>query len=225
MISLARFAQQQFPQCCRDSRTGPYRYAEDANGRRKLKNTCLRYMVLLGGEYRDLALQQCCGADNMSDALGAAAALSGIRDSRTREAQNHFFQTCKDTPAALDKWFALQAGAEYPGVMNDILTLERHPAFDRTNVNRIRALYGSFASNLLHFHHESGSGYTLLTERLLAVDSINAQAAADMAKAFRCFSLLDSPRRELMQEALKTILRAPSLSNNVLEVIQKIEAS
>ena len=223
MTCLARFAEEGFPECYRNNETGPYRYSVDANGRRRLKNTCLGYLVLLDEQYRDLAARQCFEADNMSDTLGAAGALNGIRDSRTEDTRDHFFRTYSHIPAALDKWFALQAGAEYPGVVDDILRLERHPSFDRTNLNRIRALYGTFAGNLLHLHHESGSGYTLLSERILAADSINPQAAADMSKAFRSYPLLDSPRRESMRKAVQMILEHPSLSDNVFEVIQKIE--
>ena len=222
---LARFAEEDFISCYRSSSSGPYRYTSKENDRRRLKNTCLAHLVHLGDEYRELAFRQYSESDNMSDTLAALKALSRIRDSRCEEALDDFFNKWKDNALVLDKWFALQAGAESPGVHGLILQLEQHPAFDGKNPNRIRALYGSFAGNLPHFHHRSGSGYTLIADRLLQIDEFNPQAAAGLAKAFSTCPLLDSPRRELMHTEIRRILSRPTLSANVFEILDKTRRS
>lgn len=221
---LARFAEDSLISCYHRN-SAPYRYAPKHNERRRLKNTCLAHLIHLGNKYRQTALEQYFQSDNMSDTMAALRALSRAPDSAYREALDHFFGKWNHNPLVLDKWFTLQAGAESPAVRSDILRLERHPAFNPKNTNRIRALYGTFAANLPQFHHPSGSGYTLIAERVLDIDEFNPQAAARLAQAFSSLPLLDSPRRELMLSAVRSILRRPALSANVFEILNKIETT
>ena len=221
---LARFAENRLISCYHRN-SAPYRYAPKHNERRRLKNTCLAHLIHLGNKYRETALEQYFQSDNMSDTMAALRALSRAPDSAYQEALDHFFGKWNHSPLVLDKWFALQAGAESPAVRSDVLRLERHPAFNAKNTNRIRALYGTFAANLPQFHHPSGSGYTLIAERVLDIDEFNPQAAARLAQAFSSLPLLDSPRRELMLGAVRSILRRPALSANVFEILNKIETT
>ena len=224
ITELARFAEDSLISCYHRN-SAPYRYAPKHNERRRLKNTCLAHLIHLGNKYRQTALEQYFQSDNMSDTMAALRALSRAPDSAYQEALDHFFGEWNHNPLVLDKWFALQAAAESPEVRADILRLERHPAFNAKNTNRIRALYGTFAANLPQFHHPSGSGYTLIAERVLDIDEFNPQAAARLAQAFSSLPLLDSPRRELMLGPLRSILRRPALSANVFEILNKIETT
>ena len=59
-----------------------------------------------------------------------------------------------------------------------------HPAFNLKNPNRARSLIFSFcAANPAQFHAADGSGYAFWAEQVLALDAINPQVAARLARS------------------------------------------
>jgi len=165
---------------------GPYRPEPGPAGRRALRNLALGFLM----ELDDPAWQARCfeqfeAADNMTDTMAALVALANADCPARRIALERFERRWRDEELVLDKWFAVQAGARLPGTLGEVRALLAHPAFDLRNPNRVRALIGGFChGNHLHFHAADGSGYAFAADQVLALDPINAQIAARLARAF-----------------------------------------
>ena len=144
-------------------------------------------------------------------------------DSPEREAALEAFYTrWADDPLVIDKWFALQARSSLPGTIERVRELTAHPAFTRSNPNRVRALVGTFSqANPLHFHALSGEGYAFLTEEVLALDKANPTTAARLVQPLGQWRRHDAARQGLMRAALDRILVTPGLSPNTYEMVAK----
>jgi aminopeptidase N len=121
----------------------------------------------------------------------------------------------------VDKWLGVQAMSRLPGTVTAVRTLIEHPAYSRTNPNKVYALIGSFGGNQFQFHAVDGSGYALMTAEIAALDSINPQLAARMARNFERWRRFDNGRQRLMKTELQTIAALPGLSRETGEVITK----
>lgn len=121
----------------------------------------------------------------------------------------------------VDKWFALQAAARYTTVQTarDLMT---HPAFTLRNPNRARALIFQFClNNARGMHHPDGSGYTFWADQVLALDALNPEIAARLARALDNWSRYVPALRGPMQEALQRVRGHEGLSRNVQEIVSK----
>ena len=94
----------------------------------------------------------------------------------------------------IDKWFAVQAtqrGRPNRKVIDVVRKLMQHPAFTLKNPNRARSLIFSFCSgNPAQFHAADGSGYAFWAEQVIALDALNPQVAARLARASNCGAAL-----------------------------------
>jgi aminopeptidase N len=201
----------------------PYRFDAISMGRRSLRNLCLSYLLESGSEEaRDLCLAQLQHAHNMTDTLAALSSLSHHDWPERVEQLSRFYDTWKQDPQVVDKWFAIQAGSRLPDTLQQVESLLTHPAFRITNPNKVRALVGRFCmGNPIRFHASDGEGYRFLTDRVLELDSINPQMAARLVSALSRWKRFDSERQTLMQDELKRILSETSLSRDVFEIVSK----
>jgi aminopeptidase N len=202
---------------------GPYRIDGTAIGRRALRNTTLAYIAAAdppaGGR---LAKAQFDARQNMTDALAALAVLVDIDGPERSEALGRFYADWAQDDLVIDKWFALQARSSLPETPARVRALTRHPAFDRRNPNRLRALVGSFAqANQLHFHAADGSGYALLADEVIAIDRMNPITAARLVQPLNAWRRQDPARQALMRRELERILATPDLSRNTYELASK----
>src|SRR5690606_10253795 len=94
--------------------------------------------------------------------------------------------------------------------------------FDMANLNRFRALFGSFATNSAGFHHRSGRGYELMAEWLLQLDAKNPQTAARMLGVFETWRRYDARRQEQMTAALRRFVVCDTLSRDTYEMVTRI---
>jgi aminopeptidase N len=205
---------------------GPYAPDPRSAGRRGLRNAALALLVEAGIEGADtLADAQIARADNMTDRLGALGSLvqSG---SPLREAALAAYATeFRDEPLAMDKWFMLQATmhrqhGDAP-VLERVRALMTHPAFSMRNPNKVRALVIGFCGgNLAEFHAADGSGYRFWAEQVLALDALNPQVAARLARAADRWRKFDAPRQAALRAALEQVA-AGARSGDVLEVVGK----
>jgi aminopeptidase N len=194
--------------------------------RRALANTALLLLNSAGVEAAaDLAHRQFEAADNMTDRLGALQALLVTTPSRADAALAAFEREYADEAAVMDKWFMLQAtmhrlpGA--PPVLDRVLALTRHPAYSGSNPNKVRSLLNAFCTgNLAEFHRPDGRGYELWSEQVLALDRINPQVAARLARALDRHAKFISPMREKMRAALAEVGRR-ARSADVREIVQR----
>ena len=200
----------------------PYAPDENGAGGRALKNMALTALSELdGAETEKRILAQYENADNMTDRMAAFSLIVDGKTARTAQIVSDFYERFKQYPLAVNKWFAAQAGARTPDVAQNVRRLMKHPAFDWTNPNRVKALTRTFAANLAAFHAADGAGYALIGEMVERLDPMNPIVAADAVKPLTRFKKQDAKRQELMKAVLKKILTKPHLSKNVYELVSK----
>ena len=88
--------------------------------------------------------------------------------------------------------------------------------------NRARSLIFSFCSgNPAQFHAADGSGYAFWADQVLALDAINPQVAARLARSLDRWSKLAEPYRSAAREAIARVAARPDLSKDTHEVVTR----
>ncbi len=201
---------------------GAYSVDTKIHGKRSLKNTALSYLSYLEEpKYASLAYDQFKKALNMTDEIAALATLVHQPVNERQEAIRGFYKKWQKDSVVINQRFAVQAGSKLPGALNEVKALEKDPAFDPKNPNKIRSLYGAFAGNLVRFHDVSGSGYSFISAKILTIDPFNASIAGRMATAFKKFGKLDPHRKPLMKKEMERILARPKISDQTYEIVSK----
>ena len=202
---------------------GPYQIDGTAIGRRALRNTCLAYLAAADAERgAALAKAQFDTRANMTDVLAALTVLADLDRPERPAALARFYAAWSRDELVIDKWFALQARSSLPGTPNRVRELTMHPAFERKNPNRVRALVGAFAQgNQLRFHDASGAGYVFLADEVITLDPINPTTAARLVQPLGAWRRHDPARQALMQRQLERVLATPDLSKNTYEMVSK----
>jgi aminopeptidase N len=112
-----------------------------------------------------------------------------------------------------------------PGTLAEVKRLLTHPAFDLRNPNKVRALIGAFChGNHVGFNAADGSGYAFAAEQIIALDGMNAQVAARMARAFDRWRKFDAGRQQHARTALERIRATDGLSKDSFEVVSRAMA-
>ena len=194
-----------------------------AMGARLLANTVLEFLVKNEDHQSiNLAFEQAVNTNSMTMVIGGLSALNNIDSSQRREALSHFYKKWQDDPLELDKWFSFYATCTLPNAEGDVLSLVRHSKFDITNPNRVRSLLNNFATNNpLHFHNNKGSGYQLISDSIIHIDSFNPQLAARLVLPLTRWQKHNSHQKGLMIDNLQKIKAENSLSNDVDEIVSK----
>jgi aminopeptidase N len=198
---------------------GPYSPDAASAGRRALRNLCLSYLVEVGKS--PLAYEQFRSADNMTDAMAALAALANVDCPERQPALDAFYARWQHEPLVVDKWLAVQASSRLPGTLARVNELLSHPAFDLKVPNKVYALIRAFAANHVRFHAADGSGYAFLADQVIALDALNPQVAARMARGFDRWKKFDERRQARAQAALERIRDSKGLSRDVAEIVTK----
>ncbi len=194
----------------------------EADGR-TLRNLLLGMLMRLEeDEIIALAVNQFEQASNMSEEIGALAALERVEGAQRSTALQQFYQKWQGERLVIDKWFGLQAASQLPNALEQVEALLQHDDFEITNPNRVRSVVGVFAhGNLLHFHHASGRGYQLLADQVIRLDALNPQVAARMVGAFNQWRRYDASRQVQMQAQLERIAATEGLSKDVYEIVSR----
>jgi aminopeptidase N len=201
----------------------PYSPDAASAGRRALRNAALD-LYIAGQKDRvpELALQQFSEAQCMTDKIAALGVLAMKAGPERETALAAFYDEYADEPLVIDKWFALQATIPEPETLARVRSLMQHPAFSLGNPNRVRALIGAFATgNLTRFNAKDGSGYDLLVEVVLALNSKNPQVAARMLATFKSWRIFEAERREHAERALRRVAGTPHLSPDVQDIAER----
>nr|WKF56964.1 Aminopeptidase N [Paraburkholderia busanensis] len=218
---------------------GNYEATPDASGHRALKNLALSYLAELDdpAEAVRLASAQYDAANNMTDRAAALSALlnaaaaavengaaGGAEGTDAQRALDDFYRRFENEPLVIDKWFALQAtqrGSAKRPVIDIVRKLMAHPAFNLKNPNRARSLIFSFcAANPAQFHAEDGSGYAFWADQVIALDAINPQVAARLARSLELWRRFTPTLRDGMRAALEKVA-AQVKSRDVREIVEK----
>jgi aminopeptidase N len=162
----------------------------------------------------------------MTDRMGALTALMRVSGPVRQQALNRFESDYAQEPLVMDKWFSIQASAhrlpDDPAVLTQVLTLLRHPAFSIRNPNKVRALITTFCTqNLAEFHAPDGSGHVFWADQVLALDAINPQVAARLARALDRWRRYTPELQHSMQQSLHRVSGHAGLSRDVAEIVSK----
>ena len=199
-------------------------------GRRALANLALAMLCLDAARRGDSvwpgrAFQCVKDAHNMTERLGALAALVNSHAELAERALAHFHATFKHEPLVIDKWFALQArmperadGRTFARVKQ----LLQHPDFSLRNPNRARSLVLAFcAGNPAAFHRADAGGYVLWADTVREIDNFNNQLAARMARVMDRWTHLAEPYRSAAREAVARVAAKADLSPGTREVVER----
>jgi aminopeptidase N len=209
--------------------TGGYSPDTTSSGRRALANLSL-HMLCLGseGSARDIwhgkAFQRFKDAGNMTDRFGALSALVATGSPHAPAALEKFHAMFKDEALVIDKWFALQAGSSDSGgnILPRVRLLMQHADFNLKNPNRARSLIFSYCSaNPAAFHRTDAAGYVYWADQVLALDAINPQVAARLARALDRWKKLAQPYQDAAKHAIERVAAKSDLSNDVREVVSR----
>jgi aminopeptidase N len=225
--SLARALRSDLRQAWETNQTpGPYSPDAGSAGKRALKNLALSYLSDLDdAEAHALAQSQYDQAGNMTDRLAALSALLNSQAPGRADALERFYAEFESEPLVIDKWFTLQAMARTTDV-GAVRALMRHSAFTLKNPNRARSLIFSFCNgNPSQFHAPDGSGYAFWAEQVIALNAINPQVAARLARTLDRWRKYTPGLQAKMRAALEKVATTKKLSKDVLEVITKALAN
>ena len=208
---------------------GAYKPDAQSSGRRALAGLAMGMLCVAAVHTGDdvtpgRVYQQFKDAGNMTDRFNALSALVVSGHGLAQDALALFHKMFQHEALVIDKWFALQAGA--PDRAGDVLPrvrqLMQHPDFSLRNPNRARSLIFSYCSaNPAAFHRADAAGYVYWSEQVLALDAINPQVAARLARAMDRWSRLAEPCRSAAQVAIERVAAKADLSNDVREVISR----
>ena len=202
---------------------GEFRADAQAAGRRALRNAALDMLAAAPSAAFDVrAKGHFEAAANMTDAMGGLNALMQVGGEPFEHALDAFYARWEHDALVIDKWFAVQARSPVADVLDRVVSLTSHPAFDPKVPNRFRALVSTFANaNPFRFHDESGVGYRFLADQILKCDGYNPGLAARLVSPLGDFRRYREDLADLMRVELTRIAAAPTLSKNVAELVGK----
>ncbi|MXP40112.1 aminopeptidase N [Altererythrobacter soli] len=194
----------------------------EAKGARKVKTQALVYLAA-GAPERSAAMAaaQYDAADNMTDRQGALMVLTGLAGPERTHKLIDFYNRFRGNALVVDKWFALQSSSLHPQVLEHVKALAEHPDFTLKNPNRVRSLYMPFTGTARGFHAESGEGYRMIADLILALDPINPQTAARFVSPLGRWRRIEPVRAALLRAELERIAAAPGLSRDTHEQVSR----
>ena len=202
--------------------SGAFSPSATAAGRRALKLAVLGLLTRLNGA--GLASKAYAEAASMTEEIGALSALLDIGAGQA-ELQRFAERWGKDR-TVMDKWFALQVAHAAPDATAAVAqSLAEREDFGWKTPNRFRTFFGALAANHAGFHHASGAGYRMLADWLIRQDALNPQTASRVSAAFETWSRYDQGRQKLATAELLRILKTPSLSPDLREMVERMTAS
>ncbi|MBR7799377.1 aminopeptidase N [Undibacterium fentianense] len=227
---IAQYLKSDLLQVYQDNQT-PGKYSPDAlsAGKRALKNCALAYLVEWAEKSTyELAYTQYQDAENMTDRMAALLAMlhcSSALDKVYRKTRNQvlleFYKEFQNDALVIDKWFTLQATAPTTDV-TQVRQLMQHKAFSMGNPNRARSLIFAFCNaNPAQFHCADGSGYEFWADSVIALNKLNPQVAARLARSLDRWTKYPKAQQTRMKAALERVAKTKSLSKDVAEVISK----
>nr|WP_321268134.1 aminopeptidase N [uncultured Sulfurimonas sp.] len=192
-------------------------------GERAIKNRVLKILSALESrEVIDMVQKQYEESLTMTDRVVALDILENITSSEGEIALNDFYNRYNDDTLVMNKYFSILAASNRKGTLERVKALQNDEVYDEKVPNLVRSLIGVFARNYKYFHAKDGSGYSFVADKIIEIDKINAQMASGLASAFKIYERLNSENKELMKKELNRVVKTPSLSKNVYEIISKI---
>ena len=190
----------------------PYSPDNASIARRGMVQTALSYLQWSSQHVRQLSPQvlreHYSQANNLTDRL---TYLSTIIDQDQNSIEERvglledFYDRWHHEDLVLDKWYQLQAGSRALGTAARVVELSNRDADAAKSPNRVRAVWGTWSSNVEYFHHSDGSGYRLLGETIAQWDKASPQVASRLMMPFVNWHRFDAARQALIKEQLKML--------------------
>ncbi len=194
----------------------------EARGARKVKTQALVFLAAGNPALAaKMAARQYDAATTMTDRQGALMVLAGLPGIERTNKLLDFYNRYQGNALVIDKWFMLQAGSLHPDVIEHVRALADHPDFTLRNPNRVRSLYMPFTGTPSGFHGESGEGYEMIADLILALDPLNPQTAARFVTPLGRWRRTEPRRAALMREQLERIAATPGLSRDTFEQVTR----
>ncbi len=214
--------------------TGAYTPDAESSGRRALAGMALSKLCLASQEtgpstgsgqadWPEKTLQRFNGAGNMTDRFNALAALVSSGHALASQALESFYAMFKDEALVIDKWFSLQSASpdRNGNILPAVKALMQHSDFSLRNPNRARSVISTYCGNPAAFHRLDAAGYVFWSDRVMALDAINPQVAARLARALDRWSKLAEPYRSAAREAISRVAAKTDLSKDTHEVVTR----
>ncbi|MBC7503492.1 aminopeptidase N C-terminal domain-containing protein, partial [Candidatus Gracilibacteria bacterium] len=161
-------------------------------------------------------------SQTMTLRLSALSLLDSISIGNRHTYIQQFIDTYQDNPLVIMKYFSIVGGSQHESVVINVGNTQNEIFYQKNLPNHAKALFGAFTRNLEFFHKKDGTGYALITEFIINIDSINPHTAARMAGAFKIYPKLNLLSQDTMRPYLEKILQKEGLSVNTTEIIEKI---
>ncbi len=213
--------------------TGAYTPDAESSGRRALAGMALSKLCIASQETGDAGtgdvgwpgktLQRFNSAGNMTDRFNALAALVSSGHALASQALESFHAMFKDQALVIDKWFSLQSASpdRNGNILPAVKALMKHSDFSLRNPNRARSVISTYCGNSAAFHRLDAAGYVFWSDRVMALDAINPQVAARLARALDRWSKLAEPYRSAAREAISRVAAKTDLSKDTHEVVTR----
>jgi len=161
-------------------------------------------------------------ARNMTDVLAALMVLADLDRPERDMALARFYGLWSHDELVIDKWFALQARSSLPATPDRVRELTRHPAFERQEPKRVRALVGTFAqANHCAFTMQAAPAMPFSPTRSSPSSPINPRPRRASSKPLGSWHRHDPAHQTLMRRELERVLATPELSKNTYEMVSK----
>lgn len=139
-----------------------------------------------------IAESQYQNSKTMTLQLSALILLDQYNEEERHPFLQKFIDTYQNNPLVIMKYLTLVGNSNHPRVVENIRKVQKESLYQENLPNHAKALFGTFSRNLEFFHKKDGSGYELLTDFILQIDTINPHTAARMAGAFKLYPKLST---------------------------------
>lgn len=206
-----------------DLLTQKYKFhqTENTSGDRALKNRILSHLVIAQHPHAvNLAYTQFTTARNMTDTLGALAALCATETKEKDLALKAFFEKWSHDSVVFNKWLMVQSTAPLSTTFETVKTLSRTAPFNPENPNNIYALISAFGDNYIAMQSHNGAPFKWLCDEIIRIDKLNPQVAANVCGSFNFIKKYPAELKDLAQAEIKRVLEEPGLSRNSRELLE-----
>ncbi len=136
------------------------------------------------------------------------------------ELRQDFYQSIKNDEILLDKFLALEGAVQRKDSLINIKNLFA-TKIKLDKPNQVRALINSFATQNPYYFHQDDS-YQFISEIILQCDKINPNIAARFINLFKSFDKFSDKFKHKQRDLLTQIQLTPNISDNLLEMVNRL---
>lgn len=154
----------------------------------------------------EIAEQQYHDSKTMTLKLSSLSLLDRFSQGNRHRYIQEFIDAYKENPLVIMKYLALIGNSKHDDVVRNVSATAQESFYKKELPNHAKSLFGAFTRNLEYFHKKDGSGYALITDFILDIDTVNPHTAARMSGAFKLFPKLNTTSQDIMRPYLEKIL-------------------